>query len=116
MIYICYMFCEGGVETCVLAVRDNEHDSEDDVGDNEVASLSLYVAEAGTAWGSQGKSNLGVVETEPDFRRAGNSRNAVPKIFQEMEFSCSFRAPKVANIISFVRRCLSAFKSVPCCM
>ena len=46
MTYICYMFCKGGVEICVLAVRDNERD----MGDNEVASS--VVVKGGHADGS----------------------------------------------------------------
>jgi hypothetical protein len=46
IIYICYIFCKEGVEICVLTVRDNEHDSENGVGDNE--DMSLEVAEG---WG-----------------------------------------------------------------
>jgi hypothetical protein len=32
MIYICYIFDKGGVEICVLAVRDDEHNRGDSVG------------------------------------------------------------------------------------
>ena len=60
MIYICYMFCTGGVEICVLTVRDNEHDSKHTMGDDEVTSLD--VAREGTAWetlGSHVRIDLG---------------------------------------------------------
>jgi hypothetical protein len=76
MIYICYIFCKGGVEIYVLTVRDNEHDSEHDVGDNEVALSD--VAEGGQRGKARGShtdepgNNLAVVATEPDFRWAGN--------------------------------------------
>jgi hypothetical protein len=70
MIYICYIFCKGGVEICVLIVSDNEHDSEHDVGDDEVASSD--VAEGGGQRGKDRGSHTGVVATEPDFRWAGN--------------------------------------------
>jgi len=33
MIYICYIFCWGGVEICLLTIRDNEHRIGDTVGD-----------------------------------------------------------------------------------
>jgi hypothetical protein len=56
MIYICYIFCEGGVEICVLTVRDNEHDSENGVGDNE-AMLS-EVAEGGDTRGKVAREFL----------------------------------------------------------
>jgi hypothetical protein len=72
------------VEICVLAVRDDEHDREHTVGDDEV--MSSDVTEGGTVRERAGKShkgqgihtgepgnNLGVIATEPDFRRAGNS-------------------------------------------
>jgi hypothetical protein len=48
MIYICHIFCKGGVEIWVLIVRDNEHDSKHDMGDNEV--MLLDVARGGTTW------------------------------------------------------------------
>ena len=35
MIYICYIFCVGGVQICLLTVRDDEHDLGDNVGDND---------------------------------------------------------------------------------
>ena len=41
IIYICYIFCKGEAEICVLTVRDNEHDSEHGVGDDEVARRML---------------------------------------------------------------------------
>ena len=47
MIYICYIFCKGGGEICVLTVRDNEHDSEHGMRDDEVTSS--VVAEGATA-------------------------------------------------------------------
>ena len=47
MIYICYIFCGGEVEICMLTVRDSEHDIGDTVGDNEDALSD--VAEGGTA-------------------------------------------------------------------
>lgn len=61
---MCYIFCKGGVEICELTVRDNEHDSERVVGDDDVALSD--VAEGGTARERQGKSHgndLGVVAT-----------------------------------------------------
>jgi hypothetical protein len=45
--YICYIFCGGGMEICVLTVIDNEHDSEHTVGDD---------AEGVTAWEMSGHS------------------------------------------------------------
>jgi hypothetical protein len=67
MIYICYIFCEGGVEICVLTVRDNEHDSENGVGDNEV--MSSEVAEG---WGHAREGCEGIpvlVGIVPELRR-----------------------------------------------
>lgn len=51
MIYICYIFCEGWVEICVLTVRDNEHHSEHAVGDDEVATSDV-AGEGGRALGT----------------------------------------------------------------
>jgi hypothetical protein len=35
MIYICYIFCWGEVEICLLAVGDDERDIGDNVGDDD---------------------------------------------------------------------------------
>ena len=47
MIYICYIFCWGGVEICLLTVRDNEHSIGDNVGD-----IAEGVDKCGKALGS----------------------------------------------------------------
>jgi hypothetical protein len=41
MIYIYIIFCEEGVEICVLTNRDNKHDSENGMGDNKVMSSKV---------------------------------------------------------------------------
>ena len=68
------------MEICELTVRDNEHDSERVVGDNDVALSD--VAEGGTARERQGKSrgnDLGVLATGARLpKRTGATRvNAV---------------------------------------
>ena len=51
MIYICYIFCKGGVEICMLTVRDSEQDSSTyKVMSPDVAT----VAEGGTVWEGRG--------------------------------------------------------------
>jgi hypothetical protein len=68
MIYICYIFCKEGVEICVLTVRDNEHDSEHGVGDDEVTCRMLpRVRQRGNGQGDD-------LATEPNFRKVGNGR------------------------------------------
>jgi hypothetical protein len=56
MIYICYIFCKGGVEICVFAVRDNEHDSEHN---DEVASRTLPRGDSTGKTGEVTRMSLG---------------------------------------------------------
>jgi hypothetical protein len=66
------------VEICELTVRDNEHDSERVVGDDDVALSD--VAEGGTAQERQGKSrgnDLGVCRTSEEDRCDASQRSHV---------------------------------------
>jgi hypothetical protein len=63
--YICYIFCRGGAKICVLTVRDNEHDSEHGVGDDEVALSD--VAEGVTAREMSGWGVAEGVGKRPSF-------------------------------------------------
>jgi hypothetical protein len=75
IIYICYIFCEGGVEIYMLTVRDNEHDSENGVRDNEV--MLWKVAKGGdTQWGHVWEGCEGVLVfmgNVPKLQRDGDS-------------------------------------------
>jgi hypothetical protein len=66
IIYICYIFCKGGVEICVLTVRGNEHDSEHGVGDDEVTCRMLPRVR------QHGNDREQLSDAEPDLRRPGN--------------------------------------------